>query len=692
MNGPKRPRPDARREGKRNWTLRTAAALALALALIAAAALTGETASAQGSPTLSVSGASASEADGTVDFTVTLSEAGENEVTVDYATSDGTATAGSDYTETSGTLTFPAGSTAPQTIAVPVTNDSAYEETETFTLTLSGSSGPVITAGTATGAILDDDTPQVTVSFTEPEYEAPEGGNITIRVYLNADPERTVTIPLTWEFEGGADERDFSGVPAGLEFASGEIQKEFVFHVVDDSEKDDGESVRLGFRTENLPEGITPGANPQAAVSIIDDDPAVRVSFGAPAYSAAEGGTVEVAVTLDIDPERNLEIPITQTGRQGIGPEDHSGIPESVSFTLGETRQTFTFTAVDDFIDDDGENVALRLGPGLPPGVSAGAVSRAEIRIEDDDARGLIITPAALTVDEGASGSYQVVLTSQPTETVTVAIKAGSPDIETRPDRLVFPPEQWDTPQEVTAAALHDQDDVGETESIVHQPSGGDYGASENVATEISVNDDEDPGHTPSGAAGQPAQLLEDGRPRVPTPYGGRPALVLEYDEITLREGGQTPYVIRLGSQPRGSVTVNISASSTGRGQAVNSCAGAAAAGASVATDPAQIVFTADGTEWEQGISVNITAGTDGDELPDTPHELVHTSTSADPEYDGLTQTAAVRVQDREERRMAIAPGGVTLPEGRRNTVGVSLNSPPSGEVTLEPMGHGGRG
>ncbi len=331
-------------------------------------------------------------------------------------------------------------------------------------------------------------------------------------------------------------------------------------------------------------------------------------------------------------------------------------------------------------------------GPDCPPGVSAGSISATEISIADNDTRGLNITPTALTVDEGASGSYQVALTSQPTKTVTVAIQTDNPDIRITPDRLVFLPEQWDQPQEVTAAALHDQDDVEEKESIVHTPSGGDYGASERVATEISVNDDEDPGHAPSGAAGQPAPLLRDGRTRVPAPDDGRPALALEYDEITLREGEKTAYVIRLGSQPKDSVTVSISAPSPASGQTVNSCAGAAAAGSSVETDPDEIVFTADGTEWEQGISVNITAGTDGDQLPDTPYELIHTSTSADPNYDGLTQTAAVLVQDREEKRIAITPRGITLPEGRQNTVKVRLNSPPSGEVTLEPMGHGGAG
>src|SRR5206468_2665790 len=69
-------------------------------------------------------------------FTVTLSAASASTVTVQYATANGTATAGSDYTTISGTLTFAAGITS-QTISVPVIGDTTVEADEAFTVTLS---------------------------------------------------------------------------------------------------------------------------------------------------------------------------------------------------------------------------------------------------------------------------------------------------------------------------------------------------------------------------------------------------------------------------------------------------------------------------------------------------------------------------------------------------------------------------
>ena len=69
-------------------------------------------------------------------FTIALSTASPLKVSVHYATTDGTATAGSDYTTTSGKLVFAPGETS-KTISVPVVNDTVVEPDETFTLTLS---------------------------------------------------------------------------------------------------------------------------------------------------------------------------------------------------------------------------------------------------------------------------------------------------------------------------------------------------------------------------------------------------------------------------------------------------------------------------------------------------------------------------------------------------------------------------
>ena len=87
---------------------------------------------------------------------MTLSDASGQAVTVNYATSGGSAASGSDFTPTSGTLTFPAG-TLTQTFAVPVAADTSSEASESFTVTLSLPVNATIADGTATGTITDDD-------------------------------------------------------------------------------------------------------------------------------------------------------------------------------------------------------------------------------------------------------------------------------------------------------------------------------------------------------------------------------------------------------------------------------------------------------------------------------------------------------------------------------------------------------
>ena len=111
----------------------------------------------QGPAALSVADASATEgSDATLDFAVSLDRASTLTVTVDYATSDGTATAGADYTATSGTLTFAPGDVA-TTVSVPVLDDVHDDGGETLTLTLSNASNARIADGTATGTIENSD-------------------------------------------------------------------------------------------------------------------------------------------------------------------------------------------------------------------------------------------------------------------------------------------------------------------------------------------------------------------------------------------------------------------------------------------------------------------------------------------------------------------------------------------------------
>ena len=106
-----------------------------------------------GPPAISVSDATVREADGAVlAFHVTLSHPSSRTVTVSYTTADSTATAGSDYTASTGSLTFNAGDTS-QTVEVTVLTDSDEEDEETLTMTLSSASQATLADATGTGTI-----------------------------------------------------------------------------------------------------------------------------------------------------------------------------------------------------------------------------------------------------------------------------------------------------------------------------------------------------------------------------------------------------------------------------------------------------------------------------------------------------------------------------------------------------------
>ena len=130
------------------------------------------------SPALTLSPAAprAAESAGSVAFTVTLGAGSAREVTVSYATSDGTATAGADYTAGSGTLTFRPDEALTQTISVPILPDDLDEADETFTLALSDPvNASAADDASATVTITDDDERGVTVAPTTLEVE--EGGD-----------------------------------------------------------------------------------------------------------------------------------------------------------------------------------------------------------------------------------------------------------------------------------------------------------------------------------------------------------------------------------------------------------------------------------------------------------------------------------------------------------------------------------
>jgi PKD repeat protein len=115
-------------------------------------------------------------------FTLTLSATSTNDVKVNYATADGSATAGTDYNATSGTLKIPAGTSCPGDpscqITVQVIGSTRYESAKTFTVNLSKPVGATIADGTGTGTILNNNPPPLLIIQSGASPEGNTGSKI----------------------------------------------------------------------------------------------------------------------------------------------------------------------------------------------------------------------------------------------------------------------------------------------------------------------------------------------------------------------------------------------------------------------------------------------------------------------------------------------------------------------------------
>ena len=127
-------------------------------------------------------------------------------------------------------------------------------------------------------------------------------------------------------------------------------------------------------------------------------------------------------------------------------------------------------------------------------GEYAGVTATVWLFVDDDDTRGITFTPAARTIREGATGTYDVKLNTAPTADVTVAISSDNPDVTVNKSSLTFTTVNYARNQRVTVTAGQDADAADGTANLTHRPSGGDYSAGEAKDFMVTVTDDDTAG------------------------------------------------------------------------------------------------------------------------------------------------------------------------------------------------------
>ena len=480
-------------------------------------------------PTLSVSDARAVEASGEMVFTVTLSQASSEEVVVEYATADGTAEAGSDYSEATGKLTFAAETAEAQEIRVSIADDTEDEaEEETFTVTLSGALNATLAGGgttlSVTGTIEDDDDPAVTVAFDRGSYTATEGGSAaTVTVRLSGDPERTVEIPLTHTPGAGVGAGDYTGMTASVTFGSGDTERMLTLTATDDAVDEEEETVTLGFGT--LPERVTPGTQNTAILTLTDND-ARGVTVSPTKLEVTEGGSDGYMVALTSQPTDDVTVTVSVPAGTDVSVDED---PLRFTSTTWKEAQTVTVrvAADDDALADETVTLTHEVRGG-DYGANGVAAEPVEVVIIETD------TPTLSVSDERAveaSGEmvFTVTLSQASREEVVVdyatadgTANEGS-DYSAATGKLTFAAETT-TAQEIRVSIADDTVDEAEEETFTVTLSGALNATLTGGGTTLSatgtIEDDDDPAVTAVTLSVDPAAVAEEGSEREITVTG----------------------------------------------------------------------------------------------------------------------------------------------------------------------------
>ena len=366
-------------------------------------------------PVISIANKTVTEG-GTATFTVTLSNPSSEDVTVEYVSSSGTATDGTDFTTiTTTTLTIPAGSTS-GTFNVVTTGDTTDEPNETGTITLQNASNATITGDTTTAdfVITDDDaTPSITIA----DQTVTEAGTATFTATLSNASSSDVTVVYTSSSGNATDGTDYTGVTSTLTIPAGNTSGTFTVVTTTDTTNEVDETATV---TLSSPTNAT--ISDDSAILTITDDDEVGITIGN--ATATEGGTGTFTVTLDKAPAEDVTIIYTSGSGTATDGTDYTGTTGTITILAGQTTGTIEVPTTGDSTYEGNETATLTLS-GATNATISGDTTTADLVINDDDSEPSI-TIANQTVTEAGTATFTVTLSNESTSNVTVEYASSS--------------------------------------------------------------------------------------------------------------------------------------------------------------------------------------------------------------------------------------------------------------------------
>ncbi|HET9217453.1 MAG TPA: Calx-beta domain-containing protein, partial [Terriglobia bacterium] len=319
------------------------------------------------------------------EFTVTRLGATAESITVDYATVDGTALAGSDYTGVSGKLIFAPNESTKQ-IIVPVIGDTSVESNETFTLVLANPTNASISDGLATGTITNNDFPALTIS----DVAVAEGNSGTTAAAFTVTLSEAYGLPITVNYatvNGTAKSNgDFQAQAGMLTFGPGQTVQQISINVDGDlfTESDETFLVSLNGAVNAT---IAGG---QGEATILNDDSTPTLNVSDVIILEGDGGTTAAVFTVSLTgvvTEAVIVNYATADGTASAG-SDYVATSGTLTFNSGPASAEITVLVNGDTQFEPAETFSFILA-SITGGIVQNGVATGHI--ENDDTRPLIV-------------------------------------------------------------------------------------------------------------------------------------------------------------------------------------------------------------------------------------------------------------------------------------------------------------
>ena len=271
-------------------------------------------------PSLSIGDVTVTEGNAgsvTATFTVTLSAAAAQPVTVQFATADGTAAAGADYVAGSGTLSVPAGAMS-GVVSVAVLGDLLDEDDETFSVNLSNPTGATISDGQGIGTITDND-PLPFLFAGDCAVAEGNTGTTPCPFVVTLSPASGKTVTVSYATANGTAQAgsDYTSARGGLSFPPGTTQQTVAVDVLGDTVPEPDESFAVNLSAASN----AAVADPQGVGTILDDDApslsSLEVSHGTQLSADLSGGTPD-AYRLSQRPLSSYEVVVDELSGDAV--------------------------------------------------------------------------------------------------------------------------------------------------------------------------------------------------------------------------------------------------------------------------------------------------------------------------------------------------------------------------------------